>query len=74
MIIRITTKLFAYLYFKNFICCSYINEYEKIRTEASSDVERYVGNPLNSYLLIKRLTSDWKEVRELVSAKVISII
>ena len=49
---------------------SYLNEYKKIRTEAASDVERYVGNPLNSYLLIKRLTSDWKEVRELVSAKV----
>jgi len=47
----------------------YLNEYEKIRTDAASDVERYVGNPLNSYLLIKRLTSDWKEVRELVSAK-----
>ena len=47
-----------------------MNEYEKIRTEAVSDRERYVGNPLNSYILIKRLTSDWKEVRELVSAKV----
>lgn len=50
--------------------CRYINEYEKIRTEAASDIERYVGNPLNSYLLIKRLTSDWKDVRELISAKV----
>merc|ERR1712038_1666119 len=47
----------------------YLNEYQKIRTEAASDVERYVGNPLNSYLLIKRLTSDWKEVKELVSVK-----
>ena len=47
----------------------YLNEYQKIRTEAASDVERYIGNPLNSYLLIKRLTSDWKEVKELVSVK-----
>ena len=58
------------LKFQKFEYYSYINEYEKIRTEAASDVERYVGNPLNSYLLIKRLTSDWKEVRELVSEKV----
>ena len=63
-------KSFANLYWNNLIYYSYINEYEKIRAEAASDVERYVGNPLNSYLLIKRLTSDWKEVRELVSAKV----
>ena len=68
--IILITLLFANLYSKNLTCFSYINEYEKIRTEAASDVERYVGNPLNSYLLIKRLTSDWKEVRELISAKV----
>ena len=62
--------LFANLYSKNLTCFSYINEYEKIRTGAASAGGRYVGNPLNSYMLIKRLTSDWKEVRELVSAKV----
>ena len=47
----------------------YLNEYQKTRNEAASDVERYIGNPLNSYLLIKRLTLDWKEVKELVSVK-----
>ncbi len=26
-----------------------------------------MGNPLNSFLLIKRMTSDWKGVREVIS-------
>jgi hypothetical protein len=31
-------------------------------------VEQYVGNPLNSFILIKKLTSDWKLVKELISS------
>lgn len=42
--------------------------YEAIREAAEMDVEKYVGNPLNSYLLIKKMTSDWKQVKELLSA------
>jgi prolyl 4-hydroxylase len=41
--------------------------YEDIQSRAESDVEKYVGNPLNSYLLIKKLTSDWKEVKNLMA-------
>lgn len=40
--------------------------YDKVSQEATSDVERYIGNPLNSFLLIKRLTSDWKELKHLI--------
>jgi hypothetical protein len=34
----------------------------------SSDVEQYVGNPLNSFILIKKLTSDWRLVKDLISS------
>ena len=61
---------FGNIYFKTLSKLNrYLNEYQKTRNEAASDVERYIGNPLNSYLLIKRLTLDWKEVKELVSVK-----
>ena len=30
--------------------------------EASEDVTKYRANPVNAYLLVKRLTSDWNQV------------
>ncbi|KAK9754306.1 2OG-Fe(II) oxygenase superfamily [Popillia japonica] len=41
----------------------YMEQYEK----ASQDVQAYVENPINAYLLVKRLTTDWKEVRNLIT-------
>ena len=38
-----------------------------MQKKAHHDVEKYIGNPLNSYLLIKKLTSDWKELKDLLS-------
>lgn len=35
--------------------------------EASADVSNYLANPLNAYLLVKRLTSDWKKVEGVMS-------
>ena len=46
----------------------HIHVYEEIQNRAATDVEKYVGNPINSYLLIKKLTSDWKEVKTLMSS------
>merc|ERR1711976_456913 len=43
-----------------------IKQYEKLRDDAASSGEQFVGNPLNSYLLIKRLTSDWKSLQEML--------
>lgn len=43
-----------------------MQNYDKVSKEATNDVERYIGNPLNSFLLIKRLTSDWKELKHLI--------
>ena len=47
---------------------SYLAEYEAIQSAASDDVEKFVGNPLNSYRLIKKMTSDWKEVKEVITS------
>ncbi|XP_046453899.1 prolyl 4-hydroxylase subunit alpha-1-like isoform X1 [Daphnia pulex] len=40
----------------------FLEEYENNHHEASEDVSKYLANPLNAYLLVKRLTSDWKKV------------
>lgn len=32
--------------------------------EASTDVSKYLANPINAFVLVKRLTSDWKEVED----------
>lgn len=37
-------------------------DYQKEHREAESDVSGYLSNPINAYLLTKRLTSDWKSI------------
>ncbi|KDR24152.1 prolyl 4-hydroxylase subunit alpha-1 [Zootermopsis nevadensis] len=37
-------------------------DYAREHEEASEDVQSYLSNPINAYLLVKRLTTDWKEV------------
>jgi prolyl 4-hydroxylase len=46
---------------------SLLREYEAIESAASADTEAYVGNPLNSYRLIKKMTSDWKELKDIIT-------
>ena len=41
--------------------------YENIHAEASKDPTKYLSNPINAYLLIKRLTSDWTKVEEIMN-------
>ena len=50
-----------------FVCCRFRQSYENIQTEASKDPVKYLSNPINSYLLIKRLTSDWKKVETIMN-------
>jgi len=40
----------------------YLKEYERMYHEASNDVSKYLENPINAYLIVKRLTTDWKVV------------
>jgi prolyl 4-hydroxylase len=39
-----------------------LKEYERMYHEASNDVSKYLENPINAYLIVKRLTTDWKVV------------
>lgn len=45
----------------------YLEIYKRQHTEASEDVETYIANPINAYLLIKRLTTDWQHVETLMN-------
>jgi prolyl 4-hydroxylase len=41
-------------------------DYEKEHSIASRDVTNYLSNPINDYLLVKRLTSDWHKTEKLM--------
>ena len=47
---------------------SFKDNYERIHRVASKDSQSYLANPVNAYLLVKRLTTDWKTVENLVVA------
>lgn len=38
--------------------------------EAIADVSKYLENPINAFLLVKRLTSDWKKVEGVMTQNV----
>lgn len=42
-------------------------DYMKEHKEAESDVSGYLSNPINAYLLTKRLTSDWKSIEAVMT-------
>lgn len=44
-----------------------MEEYENMYQEASADVSKYLANPVNAYLLVKSLTSDWKKIEGVMS-------
>ncbi|XP_046656301.1 prolyl 4-hydroxylase subunit alpha-1-like [Daphnia pulicaria] len=45
----------------------HMEEYENMYQEASADVSKYLANPVNAYLLVKSLTSDWKKIEGVMS-------
>jgi len=45
----------------------FLEEYESLYNEASTDVTKYLANPINAYLIVKRLTADWREVQNVMS-------
>lgn len=49
-----------------------ISEYQREHNEASRDIGKYISNPINAYLLTKRLTSDWKAVEQVMAHDVSS--
>lgn len=44
------------------------HHYNKLNSVASQDVQSYLSNPVNAYLLVKRLTTDWKLVEYFINA------
>uniref|UniRef100_A0A0P5RN90 procollagen-proline 4-dioxygenase n=1 Tax=Daphnia magna TaxID=35525 RepID=A0A0P5RN90_9CRUS len=48
----------------------YMEEYESMYQEAITDVSKYLANPVNAFLLVKRLTSDWKKIEEVMTQNV----
>jgi len=38
------------------------DDFERHSQETLADPERYFGNPVNAYLLIKRFTADWERL------------
>lgn len=42
--------------------------YADLHSIASKDVDSYLANPINAYLLVKRLTTDWQLVEHLLSS------
>ncbi|XP_033229504.1 prolyl 4-hydroxylase subunit alpha-1 [Belonocnema kinseyi] len=47
-----------------------VEDYSREHEEASRNIQQYLSNPINAYLLVKRLTTDWKRVEELISEDV----
>ncbi|XP_063244081.1 prolyl 4-hydroxylase subunit alpha-1 isoform X2 [Bacillus rossius redtenbacheri] len=45
-------------------------EYAREHEEASQDAQGYLSNPINAYLLVKRLTTDWKDVEAHITSDV----
>ncbi|XP_065087046.1 prolyl 4-hydroxylase subunit alpha-1-like [Ochlerotatus camptorhynchus] len=42
-------------------------EYQREHSEAAKDAGVYLSNPVNAFLLTKRLTTDWREIENLMS-------
>lgn len=38
--------------------------------EANADISKYLANPVNAFLLVKRLSSDWKKVEDVISQNI----
>lgn len=56
-----------HIYYAIFICYSKLVEYQREHEDASTDMPAYVSNPINAYLLTKRLTTDWRQVENLMA-------
>lgn len=44
-----------------------VEKFQREHREAAKDVSEYLLNPINAYLLTKRLTSDWKDLEQIMT-------
>lgn len=47
-----------------------MSEYQREHEAAANDVSAYLLNPINAYLLTKRLTTDWRDVEQVMTLDV----
>ncbi|XP_014213956.1 prolyl 4-hydroxylase subunit alpha-1 [Copidosoma floridanum] len=47
-----------------------VEDYAREHEEAARNIQQYLSNPINAYLLVKRLTTDWRRVEELITEDV----
>lgn len=45
-----------------------LQEYKRIQSDVAVDLDKYVGNLINSFRLMKKMTSDWNELKDLIMA------
>ncbi|XP_018564257.1 prolyl 4-hydroxylase subunit alpha-1 [Anoplophora glabripennis] len=48
----------------------YADIYQRQHDKATEDVQMYISNPINAYTLVKRLTTDWKQVEALMGTDI----
>ena len=48
----------------------YAEAYKHQHSIAADDIQGYVANPINAYVLVKRLTSDWRQVEKLMNSNI----
>ena len=46
-----------------------VEDYKKMRDRARRSSEKFIGNPLDSFLLIKKLTADWNTIQDLIQGE-----
>lgn len=54
-------------YYNEALIFSRVIEYQREHNEASADITAYLSNPINAFMLTKRLTSDWKSIENVMS-------
>ena len=51
-----------------------LQDYELITEKAKNNPENFVGNPVNSFLLTKKLTKDFQQFQKMVNSSEIESI
>ena len=51
-----------------------LQDYELITEKAKTNPENFVGNPVNSFLLTKKLTKDFQQFQKMVNSSEIESI
>lgn len=67
---RLTSNSYGFLNRSKMCSFRNVEDYAREHEEASKNIQQYLSNPINAYLLVKRLTTDWKKVEELITEDV----